>query len=792
MKFSEKWLREWIDPPMDTATLADQLTMSGFEVESVQSAQPNFDRVVVGKVVEAKQHPDADRLRHCKVDVGESELLDIVCGGPNVRTDLKVAVVLVGGHIAGHPIQKAKLRGVESHGMICSEKELGLSEESDGNIMELPTDAPIGTPISRYLNLEDNVIEIAITPNRGDCLSIRGVAREVAAINQMSLKEPTTSPSKPAINTDISIQVEAQNQCPRYTARIVRNINTNAQTPIWMREKLRRSGLRSIHPVVDVMNYVMLELGQPLHAFDLDKLQGNIQVRPAKAGETVTLIDGKTVNLAEGMLVVADQKAVQAIAGVMGASVSAVSPQTKNLLLESAFFTPGNITLTARKLGMQTDSLYRFERGVDYELPLLALERATELLLQIVGGEVSQVVEVCHQDWLPKSEPIVLRRPQIQRILGITIPDNLVKQLLSALGMKVIYEQDRWQVQGPSYRFDLRYEVDLIEELARLYGYSKIPETLMTIKNELPNISATQLPLSRLRRLLVDRSYHEIVNFSFVARELMALLNPEKIAIPLTNPITQDMSVMRTNLWPGLINVLRYNENRQVQRIRLFEIGMCFIPEEKDCQQVTHLAGLISGEAQDLQWGEKARSVDFYDVKGDLSALLALTREGSSYRFEAGKHPSLHPGQSAAVYQEDRLMGHVGALHPKIVNQLGLKATPYLFEVALSAVETRKTPRYEPISRFPSVRRDLAFLVDRGLPAADLEQVIKKAAGSLLNNVQIFDIYDGKGIESGKKSVALGLTFQDPSRTLVDDEINQIIDRVVKVLEQQFQAKLRS
>ncbi len=793
MKFSEKWLREWVNPSLNTEQLTDQLTMAGFELESVVSTAPNFQNVVVGEVISAEQHPNADRLRHCKVNVGQSQPLEIVCGGPNVRTGLKVAVVLIGGRVGELQIKKTTLRGVDSHGMICSERELGLSDNQDGNILELPADAPIGMDFSHYLNLDDHIIDIAITPNRGDCLSIRGIAREVAALNHLPIESPQPASVASKHNETFKVKVLAPNECPRYLGRVIRNIKNNAHTPIWMRERLRRSGLRCVHPVVDVMNYVMLEQGQPLHAFDLEKLNQEIQIRLAKAGEKITLLDGKEVSLTAETLVVADQHQVHAIAGIMGAASSAVQTNTQHLFLESAFFTPGCVALTARRMGLHSESANRFERGVDFELQKTAIERATELLLKIVGGEAGPIIEICSNDFLPKRAPVVLRRPQIQRLLGITIEDKEVTQIFTALGMKVIHEKDCWEVKVPSYRFDISNETDLIEELARLHGYVHIPAAVMISKYTIPKLPEAQLSLSRIRRLLVDRSYHEIITFSFIDETLCQQLNPQLKFIPLANPITREMNVMRTSLWPGLINVLRYNEHRQVSRVRLFEVGMCFwVDETGQWQQVTKLAGLIAGDNHDLQWAEGAKPVDFYDVKGDVCALLALTRTLDTYRLAAGSHPALHPGQCAAIYRQDRLIGHVGALHPQLADQLELKSPPLLFEMELDGISTAKLPKYQPISRFPLVRRDIALIVDRELEAEALQKNIVASAGRLLNKVEIFDIYVGEGIESGKKSVALGLTFQDPSRTLIDEEINQVIERVVTDLGHKFNAKLRA
>ncbi|AAO90825.1 phenylalanine--tRNA ligase subunit beta [Coxiella burnetii] len=792
MKLSEQWLREWVNPPVDTEKLTAQLTMAGLEVDSVKPAARTLEKVVVGEVIAREKHPDADRLSVCRVDVGEDEPLEIVCGAPNVRTGLKVAVVLVGGVVGDLKVKKTKLRGVVSNGMICSEREMGLSEQHEG-IMELPADAPIGKNIQEYLTLDDYILDIELTPNRGDCASVRGIAREVGAINRLPIKGPNLVTVSATINDVFPVEVKAEKACPRYIGRVIRGVDSHSQTPLWICERLRRSGLRTIHPVVDVMNYVMLELGQPLHAFDLSRLVEGIEVRFAKADEKITLIDETEIALTERMLVIADKSRPQALAGIMGGANSAVNEKTEAIFLESAYFSPGEIALTARHYDMQTDSSYRFERGVDFKLQTLAMERATELLIQITGGSPGPLIEVCSETHLPKIPRIILRPERIKRLLGIEINEDEVSKLLELLGMRVVKEKNNWVVTVPSHRFDIKEEADLIEELAHLYGYDRIPQLRMEGEYTIAPFSETQLSSARLRCLMTDRGYHEAVTYSFVNDELQTLLNPEVTSIALSNPLTAEMNVMRTSLWPGLIQVLKYNQARQTHRIRLFEIGMCFNAAGNEWQQVTKLGGLVAGDAHSLQWAEKGRRVDFYDVKGDLSALFTLTRTEAHFRFAEGHHPALHPGQSAALYYKDQCIGYLGALHPELVDQLELTAAPFLFEMELNAIKTSILPKYHPLSKFPSIRRDIAIVVDRDVPVGNIEEEIKSTAGQLLIITQVFDIYEsGKHIEFGKKSVALGLTFQDPSRTLIDGEVKQIIERVLAALERKFNAKLRA
>ena len=790
MRLSETWLREWVNLPIGTEQLVEQLTMSGLEVDSVQPVAHPFEKVVIGEVISKEKHPNADRLFFCRVNVGKNEPLKIVCGAPNVRMGLKVAVVLIGGRVGNLKIKKTKLCGLPSNGMICSERELGLSLDSTG-VMELPSDAPIGKDICEYLQLNDHIIEIGLTANRGDCASLRGIARELSAINQFPLIAPELITVSPTINEVFPISVEAKKSCPRYVGRIIRDINSSALTPLWMRERLRRSGLRSIHPVVDVTNYIMLELGQPMNAFDCDRLSGGVEVRFAKANERIILIDETEIELNEHTLVIADKNQPKAIAGIMGSTDSAVNERTKHIFLESAYFSPSDIALTTRHYGMHTNSSYRFERGVDFELQILAMERASKLLLSIVGGKVGPIVEKCTNETLPEISILTLRRERIKHLLGIEINDEEIHQILQLLGMTVVESKEGWQVMAPSYRFDITQEADIIEELIRLKGYEQIPPTSMKYALTMSRLPETHVSVARIRRLMVDRGYHEAITYSFVNDDLQSMLNPGVVALQLSNPITYDMNVMRNSLWPGLVSTFKYNQSRQIQRVRLFEIGRCFVAEEGKERQITKLGGLLAGNVHSLQWGKRERLVDFYDLKGDVDALFSLTR--ADFRFMRGRHLALHPGQCAAIYREDRCFGYLGALHPTLVRELELTTTPYLFEIELKEIETAILPQYEALSKFPAIRRDIAVVVNRDIEATSIEEEIAETAGQLLIMTEIFDIYeDSKHIKFGKKSVALELTFQDPGRTLTDEEINQVIERVVVRLQHKFNAKLRA
>lgn len=792
MKFSVQWLQEWLDSPVDAQTLATTFTMSGLEVESLEPAAGEFSGVVVGLVETESMHPDAKRLHCCQVNIGQRERLPIVCGGVNVRPGLKVALATVGAKLPGGiEIKQGLLRGEPSHGMICSARELGLGEDKEGCILELPADAPVGQDVREYLTLNDHIIDIALTANRGDCLSIMGIARESSALLKVKNRSPKMAPVADTIKDGLKITLAAPQKCPRYLGRIIRNINLHVNTPIWMQERLRRSGIRSIHPVVDVTNYVMLELGQPLHAFNLENINAEIQVRLAQPGETLTLLDGRVLNLTAEDLVIADRDQPLALAGIMGGVTSGVTANTHHLFLESAFFTQVPLSLTARRHSLQSDSSYRFARGVDFELPLQAIERATQLLIEIVGGEAGPVVEKVDQAYLPKPATILLRRAQILRLLGIELSNQQVTQILQSLGMQVTEQASGWQVQTPSYRYDLTLEVDLIEELGRLHGYHQIPLQTMSVPMQAPQQSETQLSQSRLRALLVDRGYWEAITYSFVSPRLQEWLDPDQTPLALANPISSDLSVMRTSLWPGLLQALQYNQNRQIPRVRLFETGLCFLPPEEQPQQIAMLGGIVSGSVYPEQWGVASRPVDFFDVKGDIETLLALSGQSHQYSWQPAEHPALHPGQSAELLRDGQVVGRLGALHPQVAEKSGVTAATYLFELKLDMIKSRQLNEFKGISKFPGVRRDLAITVAQATPAGAIEKLILKKAGKLLNNVQIFDVYQGQNIEKGQKSIALALTFQDATRTLKDEEIQVVVDNLINDLKQEFNAKLR-
>lgn len=792
MKFSEKWLREWVNPEIDSATLAEKLTQAGLEVDAIEAVAGDFTGVVVGQVVSVEPHPDADKLRCCKVDIAADELLSIVCGAANVRPDLKIPVAVVGSVLPGNfKIKKAKLRGVESFGMLCGASEIGLVDNVKG-LMELADDAPVGTDLRDYLDLDDLSIDVDLTPNRSDCLGIAGIAREVGVLTGCDLTQWPVEEIEEQTSKTINITVEASADCPRYVARVIENVNVKAKTPLWMQEKLRRSGVRSLGPVVDVTNYVMLELGQPMHAFDLDKLKGGITVRHAKQDEKLTLLDGQKISITNNTLVIADDAAALALAGIMGGEPSSVTDDTKNIVLEAAHFNPLAIAGRARAYGLHTDSSHRFERGVDPQLAVQAIDRATALLLDIVGGQAGPVTETVSEDALPEIRVITLRADRIKRVLGIRIEAEHVEDWLTRLGFIVDANAQGWTVTVPSFRFDVAIEVDLIEELGRLYGYDKLPETRPQGTVLTADISEHTLATHRLQSLLVDRGYQEAITYSFGDPEVQQHLATEgEQAIKLANPISAELSVMRTSLWPGLIQALVYNLNRQHERVRFFEVGRSFSGTQNNIEQHRQIAGVVCGSRYAEQWAEKQRPVDFFDMKADVEALLDLGGE-ENIRFVAEQHPALHPGQSARIYQGDIAIGWIGALHPRLNKPLELSAQAYVFELTLSAVLKAAVPSFELVSKFPIIRRDLALLVNATVTAGEIEHCLNGVRSDILKSIQLFDVYSGAGVEDGKKSIAVAFQLQHSEQTLTDEEVDAVIETVTEALDKQVGATIRA
>lgn len=793
MKLSESWLREWVNPAISTQELASQLTMAGLEVDAIDPVAGAFTGVVVGEIVSVEPHPDADKLRVCQVAGEGDQLRQVVCGAPNARTGIKVPFAVVGAQLPGDfKIKKAKLRGVESFGMLCAQTELQAGEDDEG-LWELPQDAPVATDLRDYLSLNDQIIEVDLTPNRSDCLSVKGVARELGVLNRLPVTEPEIHPVQPVIDDTLSVTLSAPEGCSRYVGRVLRNIDISRPSPLWLQEKLRRAGLRSIDAVVDVTNYVLLELGQPMHAFDLARLSGGIEVRMAEPGEQLLLLDDQEMTLTEGTLVIADRDKPLAMAGVMGGRESAVDANTRDIFLESAYFNPVVIAGKARSYGLHTDSSHRFERGVDFQLQEQAMERATQLLLEIVGGEPGPLVQAWDEDHLPANRSVGLRRERVAQGLGLELPDEEVEAILTGLGLSLEQSDAAgWTFGIPSYRFDLTIEADLLEELARIYGYNRLPSRSLAAALAIPERPEGRLSLEAVRRELVARDYQEAISYSFIAPELSRQFAPQVEPVALRNPISADMGVMRPSLLPGLVTTLQHNLNRQQERVHLFESGQRFVPRaDGKLTQEPMLAGLIYGSRAAENWANSQEKVDFYDIKGDLEAVLALTGAAEDFRIEPGQHPALHPGQCALLYRGDREIGVLGQLHPELQRSLDLAGPAFVFEVALSGLMPARKPSFVPLSRYPSVRRDLALLVDRDLAAQNLLDCVKNHAGDYLSDLKVFDVYQGKGIDPHRKSVALGLTFQHPSRTLNEEEINASIERVVQRLEERFSASLR-
>ncbi|MDD1020795.1 phenylalanine--tRNA ligase subunit beta [Pseudomonas sp. TNT2022 ID1048] len=791
MKFSEQWLRGWVSPQVSRDELVARLSMAGLEVDSVTPAAGDFSGVVVGEVLSTEQHPDADKLRVCQVSNG-AETFQVVCGAPNVRPGLKIPFAMIGAELPGDfKIKKARLRGVESNGMLCSQAELQIGEGSDG-LMELPADAPVGEDVRVYLNLDDASIEVDLTPNRGDCLSLAGLAREVGALYAAKVQRPEVKVVAAAHDEVRPVEVLAPTACPRYLGRVIRNVDLSKPTPLWMVERLRRADVRSIDAAVDITNYVMLELGQPLHAFDLAEINGGIRVRMAEEGEKLVLLDGQEVTLRSDTLVIADHTRALAIAGVMGGEHSGVTANTRDVFLESAFFDQISVAGKARSYGLHTDASHRYERGVDWQLAREAMERATGLLLEITGGEAGPIIEAVSEQHLPSVAPVTLRAERITQMLGMEIDGPEVERLLTALGLTVTADgADQWRVEVPSHRFDISLEVDLIEELARLYGYNRLPVRYPQARLAPQAKAEAQGDLPALRRLLVARGYQEAITYSFIDPKLFEQFNPGVEPLLLANPISADMAAMRSSLWPGLVKALQHNLNRQQDRVRMFESGLRFIGQLEGLKQQPMLAGVVCGSRLPEGWAQGRDGVDFFDVKADVEAVLGLAGALDEFTFAPGKHPALHPGQTARIERDGREVGYLGAIHPELAKNLGLDRPVYVFELVLGEVAQGRLPKFHELSRFPEVRRDLALLANRDVAASAVLDVIRENAGEWLTDLRLFDVYQGKGIDPHRKSLAVGLTWQHPSRTLNDDEVNSTTQNILTSLEQRLNATLR-
>ena len=789
MKLNERWIREWVDPPIDTEELVARLTAIGLEVESVAPVAGSIKHVTVAEVVGVAPHRGADKLSLCEVDDGGGETHRVVCGAPNVRPGMRSAFARVGARLPdGSKIRRTRIRGEVSQGMLCSARELGLGEEAEG-IIEFDAGAPLGEDLVEWLGLDDVVIEVGLTPNRGDCLCIAGVAREVAVASRVAmLRRERVAVVKPRIDDTLPITLDAPQRCPRYVGRVVRGIDPGARSPLWMTERLRRCGVRPLSAVVDVTNYVMLELGQPMHAFDFGRLDSGIRVRNGREGERLKLLDGSVIELDGDSLVIADRSRPVALAGVMGGHESGVGDTTRDVFLESAWFDPRTIALEARRRGMHTDASHRFERTVAPDLQREAMERATKLLVEIAGGEPGPTIEAVDDEHVPRARPIALRRERIRRVLGAEIPAHDVHDILARLGMRVDETQDGWIVIPPPHRPDIGIEVDLIEEVARIVGFANLPGTMPAAELGVTARSESSVDVERLRGRLVDRGYYEAVTYSFVDATLQARIAPALDGVALANPIASDMGVMRTTLWPGLIGAAIYNVNRQQSRIRLFETGLVFISDRNQIHQPRMIGAIAAGPVVPEQWAHPPRVVDFYDVKGDVEALLALS--GRVVEFVADTHPALHPGQTATIMHRGERIGILGTLHPALASEFKLPGA-VLFELRLESVNTGTLPKFKALSRFPAVRRDLSIMLPEALSASTVRDCVEQAGVGVLENVELFDVYVGEGIDSGMKSISLALTFQSQSRTLDDAEVNTALSAVLDSLTRGLGVALR-
>jgi phenylalanyl-tRNA synthetase beta chain len=783
MQFSENWLRSFVNTELNSAELSHALTMAGLEVEDEQPAGAVFTHVVIGEIIAAEKHPDADRLQLCKVNIGK-DVLQIVCGAANARVGIKVPCALVGAALPGIAIKQAQVRGVDSFGMLCSSKELGLAAEATG-LLELPVDAPIGTDIRDYLSLNDNLLTLKLTPNRADCLSILGIARDVAAITGAPLILPKIAHAAITSQRTMAVLVNAPDACPAYYGRVIEGVNAQAATPAWMIRNLERSGIRSISAIVDITNYVLLELGQPMHAFDLAKLGDHIEVRFSKAGEALKLLNDTEIKLQADDLVIADGTGAVALAGIMGGATTSVTEITTDIFLESAFFTPDAIAGKARRLGLSTDSSYRFERGVDFGNTKNALERATALILEICGGQAGSITQAVTA--FPARNTVNLRYTRLLSVLGIAIPQKTVGTLLTQLGFEFTENGDVFAVKAPTYRFDIAREEDLIEEIARLHGYDKIPAIKPTANLSILDAPEAAWNKASMAGVLRDFGYQEVVTYSFVdeswERDLMGNAAP----IALKNPIASNLSVMRSGLWGGLLDALTYNLNRKQERVMLFEIGASYFSEKKSYREETQVSGLCYGAFAPEQWGENARDVDFYDVKAIVDT---LTNNQAEYRQEA--HSALHPGQSARIYLHNKPIGWLGKLHPKWQQQYSLPKNTVLFELQVASLLQTKVTKYQEVPKFLPVRRDIAIVVDADLPVQAIVNAVNSARINLVQQIQLFDIYQGKGIAENKKSLAFLVLMQDTHKTLLDIEAETAMAELLKLLEKQFGATLRN
>ena len=793
MKISENWLREWVNPAWETSQLIEELSLAGLEVDGAEAVAPVFNGVVVAQVLSVTKHPDADKLNVTQVDIGADEPVQIVCGASNVVEGMKACCATVGAVLPGNfKIKKAKLRGIHSNGMLCGATELGLPDDGVDGLHVLPQDAPIGMDVRQYLDLDDQIIDIDLTPNRADCLSVEGVARDIAAFADCPVNQPSSlAPVVKRRACSQAVDVIEPAACPKYLGVMVTEYDTQAQTPDWIARRLNRSGIATKSLSVDITNYVMLELGQPMHAFDADTLTGAVIVRFAEAGESLVTLDEKTVSLQTDTLVIADETGPIALAGIMGGFATSVTESTQRLFFECAYFSPLAITGKARQYGLHTDSSHRFERGVDPNLPERALERALQLFVECAGGQVSEIVSVVDPAYLPKPTEILLRHERIKKLLGVTLERQVVEAIFERLNFQIQLEGNGWLLTPPSYRFDMAIEADLIEEVGRVFGYNNLPNDALVAPMRLPHLPEALQDKMLIRRELVGRGYHEIITYSFVEETFQKKLIPDAEAVLLKNPISDDMKAMRTTLFPGLLQTVAYNQKRQQNRLKFFEMGLVFERQGEEIIQTPMIGGAMVGAVNGVNWTGEDRIVDFYDLKGDVERLLSLSHVKHRIRFESTQLSLMHPGQAAALYQGGRLVGYLGQLHPGLAKMSGVSGKVFLFQLALDVILTQQVPMAEAISKFPEVQRDLAFVVSENTPVQALLDALYRVENAWLKSIELFDVYRGQGIDEDQKSIALTLKLQHPERTLQDEEVEQLVQAYIAQAAEQVDATLR-
>ena len=788
MKFSVQWLREWVDPPLNAHELADQLTMAGLEVEAVYNYCTGFNQVVVSRVEGITNHPSGSALRICSLQAGD-HLISVVSGAPEIRLGACYALALPGAVLpGGNRISASEIKGQISEAMLCSEAELGLSADSEC-LLELDQDADVGIPLEEYLCLQDEIIELSLTPNRGDCLGIRGISREVGVLNRMQIHPPTMREIVPEITDSRAVRLEEPAACARYLGRVIRGIDIRRKTPDWIKERLRRSGFRCINIIVDITNYILLELGQPMHAFDNLVLTGEICVRLAREGEQLELLDGQDCRLATDTLVITDASGPVAMAGIMGGQKTAVSLASTDIFLESAYFSPDAILGRARQYSLHTDSSHRYERGVDFRLQQIAMNRASELILKYCGGKAGPVTHACETEYLPSRKPIRLRAARLEQVLGTRINPEKCTEILNCLEMSVIADPEGWQVRPPSFRFDINIEVDLIEEIARINGYEAIPSTGIPANLRITQSSSKQ-ELKQIRQILVSHGYQEAITYSFIDGTVQNMFSSDVSSIKLCNPISSELGELRQSLWPGLLMALTHNIKRQQSRVRLFEVGRIFRMNPA-LEQISVIAGISYGNIYPKQWDGSNLLSNFYDMKTEVEASIAAFFPNNELQYRQSTHKALHPGRSAEIFIKNQYIGSIGSIHPGILKQMEIPGDVYAFEFELLNLPAISPIKYVKISKYPSIRRDLAIVLDEGISYENVANCVQKQASDLLENLELFDVYQGEGIDIGKKSLALGLTFQGTSSTLTDRMVEELLDKVLSALHTEFGATLR-